>query len=55
MLLNLLIPFFLFFAGRPMHDILYACVDDLDLDARSLWLGRGKKCSVELSRQLIKQ
>ena len=29
--------------------------DDLDLDAKSQWVGKGKTISVELSRQLSKQ
>ena len=33
----------------------HARVDDLDLDARSQWIGKGTKISVELSRQLSKQ
>ena len=31
----------------------HARFDDLDLDARAQWLGRGKKISVELSRPQV--
>ena len=42
--------------GRLMHGIYaYVSVDDLDLDARSQLVGRGKQISVELSRQISKQ
>ena len=51
-----------------MHAMLFKCgmtidlcmadadarFDDLDLDARSQWVGRGKVISVELSRQISK-
>ena len=33
----------------------YARFDDLDLDARSQWVGKGNKISVPCSRQLSKQ
>ena len=39
-----------------MHGIYaHSHFDDLDLDARSQWVGKGKKYSVELSRLLSKQ
>ena len=42
--------------GRLMQGLYaHVDVDDLDLDARLQWLGRGNKFSVELSRQLSKQ
>ena len=42
--------------GRLMDAIYaHARFDDLDLDARSQWVGKGKQISVELSRQLSKQ
>ena len=38
---------------RSMHGIYdYAHFDDLDLYARSQWLGKGKNISVELSEQI---
>ena len=45
--------------GIQMHDgmayMLMLVYIDLDLDARSQWVGKGKKISVELSGQLSKQ
>ena len=38
-----------------MHGILYADVDDLDLDARSRWLGRREKISIDLCQELNNQ
>ena len=36
-----------------MHGVnVHARVNDLDLDARSQWVGKGNTISVELSRQL---
>ena len=49
------LPFKLGMAGRVMHGA-YARFDDLDLDAKSQWVGKGKKKkSVELFRQASKQ
>ena len=42
--------------GKLMDAIYgHACFDDLDLDVRPQWVGKGKKISVECSRQLSKQ
>ena len=42
--------------GRLMDAIHgHACFDDLNLDARSQWVGKCVKTSVVCSRQLIKQ
>ena len=45
-------------AGRLMHGIQYNAhsrFDDLDVDARSEWVSRGKQICVGLSRQQSKQ